>query len=103
MTEGKKSICIMFPNNSTSVMIGQFLVSELQNVGFFITEGTHEQAAFTCYEEVKLASAGLDCTVSKLKEYSDISKFDFVIFPCLDVKPRNSRKEFAGMCRNLFK
>ena len=93
----------MFPNNSTSVILGQALVSDLCNVAFFIPEGgTHEQAAFTCYEEVKLASVNLNVSVTRIREIKDMVKFSFIIFPCLDVNPRKSRHEFGNMCGNLF-
>ena len=99
----KYSVCIMFPNNSTSIFLGQTLISDLANVSFFIPEGIHEQAAFTCYEEVKLSGIGLDVSVTKITKYQDLAVFDYLVFPRIDVNPRKTRKEFITMCRNLFK
>ena len=94
----------MFPNNSTSVMLGQSLVSDLCDVAFFIPEeGNHEQAAFTCYEEVKLASMALDVSVTKIKDIKQLVNFSYIIFPRLDVNPRKSRLEYSSMCQNLFR
>jgi len=62
------NICIVLPNNSTSVILGEYLVSELNHVTFFVPEdGPHELAAFTCYEEVKICSAGLSSQVRKTR------------------------------------
>ena len=62
------NICIVFPNNSTSVILGEYLVSELNHVTFFVPEdGPHELAACTCYEEVKICSAGLSSKVQKTR------------------------------------
>ena len=62
------NICIVLPNNSTSVILGEHLVSELNHVTFFVPEdGPHELAAFTCYEEVKICSAGLNSSVTKIR------------------------------------
>ena len=42
-------ICIMYSNNSTSVVLGHYLASELHHVAYYIPEqGPHELAAFTC-------------------------------------------------------
>ena len=102
MSENVKH-CIMFPNNSTSVFLGQTLVSDLGNVCFFIPDGTHEQAAFTCYEEILIAAAGIPVSVTKTEDYKELESFAFVIFPSLDVNHRKTRKEFGNMCKNLFK
>ena len=76
------NICIVLPNNSTSVFLGQHLVSELNNVSFFVpSDGPHEAAASTCYEEVKICAAGLSAHVKKFrnafKMWLDIETFDF--------------------------
>lgn len=98
------NICIMFPNNSTSVILGHFLVSDLNNVSFFIPEtGPHEMASFSCIDEVRIAAAGLDSTVDKISDYSKLDKFDYVIFPLLDLDPRRPRNFYATMLKNLFK
>ena len=103
MSELNVNHCIMFPNNSTSVFLGQTLVSDLGNVAYFIPEGTHEQAAFTCYEEVFIAAAGIQVSVAKKDDYKELESFAFIIFPSLDVDHHKSRKEFGIMCKNLFK
>ena len=95
--------CIMFPNSSTSVFLGQTLVSDLGYVSYFIPEGTHEQAAFTCYEEVLIAAAGIEVSVTKIDDFKELEAFAFIIFPSLDVNHRKTRKEFGNMCKNLFK
>ena len=96
--------CIMFPNNSTAVMMGQSLTADLGHVAYFIPDGTHEQAAFTCYQEVMLASMGLEnVTVTRVSDYNKMTEYQYIIFPCLDVNHRKSRAEFGTMCSNLFK
>ena len=101
--DAKKNVCVMFPNNATSVHLGQNLISELANVAFFIPEGIHQQAATTCYEEVKIAAFGIDVSVEKVEDYGALNPFDFFIFPFLDVNTRKSRVAFSSMCRNLFR
>ena len=98
-----ENFCIMYPNNSTSVIIGQTLVSDMRNLTFFIPEGTHQQAAFTCYEEVKIASAGLAVTVTKINDCKKLNDFSYLIFPCLDVDSRKTKRQLATMCKILFK
>ena len=62
------NICIVLPNNSTSVFLGQHLVSELNHVSFFVpNDGPHEAAASTFYEEVKICAAGLSANVKKFR------------------------------------
>ena len=103
MADEKVSVCIMFPNNSTSVFLGQSVTSELSNLAYFIPEGFIEQAAYTTVNEVKLASVGLDCKVVKINSVDLMEEFDYVIFPSLNVNPRKSSTEFSVMCGNLFK
>ena len=98
-----ENCCIMFPNNSTSLILGQSLVSDMCPVDFFIPEGTHEQAAFTCYEEVKLISKPLGVSVNKISDYKQLALYSYIIFPCINVNPRKSTREFGNMLRNLFK
>ena len=100
---GKTSVCIMFPNNSTSVQLANNVMSDMANIAFFIPEGVHEQAAFTAYEEVRLNSIGIDIMVEKVNDYEAVVAYDYVIFPLLDVNPRKSRQAYGSMCRNLFK
>ena len=94
----------MFPNNSVSLMVGQTVVSDLANLGYFIPEGIHEQAANTCYEELKIACSVMDdVKVDKIDAFPNIEPYNYVIFPSLDVHPRKSRLEFSVMCKNLFR
>ena len=107
MADANKNCCVMFPNSSTSVMLGQSLVSDLCNVSYFIPEGTHEQAASTCYEEVLLNSSVASnrggVSVKKIRDYKELINYDYIVFPNLDVNPRKTRKEYGNMCHNLFK
>ena len=97
------SVCIMFPNNSTSVILGQSTVSDLHPTAFFIPgKGCHEQAAFTCYQEIMIVSKALGVTVTKISDYKQLRGYHYIIFPNLDVNPRKPRDEFGSMCRNLF-
>jgi len=99
----KTNVCVMFPNNSTSVHLGNSLLSDMANIAFFIPEGIHEQVAFTAYEEVKLAGSDIDVLVEKVNDFGALNAFDTIIFPLLDVDPKKSRKAFSAMCSNLFK
>ena len=82
------NICIVLPNNSTSVILGEHLVSELNHVTFFVPEdGPHELAAFTCYEEVKICSAGLNSRFTKIRNvfkeknlYNFLSMNSFIVY-----------------------
>ena len=92
----------MFPNNSTSVILGQSIVSEEANLAFFIPDGIHNEADFTSFEELKLNSISMDVTVEKISQLKYLFKYDFIIFPYLNVSPKKSRADFATMCNNLF-
>ena len=96
-------ICIMYPNNSTSVILGHHLASELHHVSYLVPEqGPHQAAAFTCVDEVKIASSGLDTSVKKITDCKAINGYDYIVFPVLDVDPGEPRQSLAIMCRNLF-
>ena len=70
----------------------------------FIPDGIHEQVAATTVEELKIASASLDdVTVEKVKAFTDLERFQLVIFPNLDMHPRKTRHEYSAMCGNLFR
>ena len=99
----KTNVCLMFPNNSTSVHLAQHLTSEMANIAFFIPEGIHEQAAFTSYEEAKIAAFGIDVIIRKVDAYRQLDSFDTIFFPFLDVNPQKSRSAFSSMCQNLFR
>ena len=96
------NIIIMFPNNSTSVLLGKSFIGEVEKLSFFIPEGVHEQGAGTCLLDVMIAASGLDVVVDKTDNYN-LENFNFVVFPSLDVQPKKSRVDFAAMCKNLFR
>ena len=103
MSTTTTNVCIMFPNNSTSVILGQSIVADLHPTAFFIPDkGNHEQAAFTCYQEIMIASKTLGIAVNKISEYKKLIGYHYIIFPNLDVNPRKSRQEFGTMCFNMF-
>ena len=93
----------MFPNNTVALIIGQLAMNDQANVGLFIPEGFHEQAAGTVLQELHLAGAELGGTVERLQKFPELEKYGIVVFPCLDVHPRKTRKDFSNMCRNLFR
>ena len=102
-TSTTTNVCIMFPNNSTAVILGQSTVSDLHPTAFFIPEkGSHEQAAFTCYQEILIVSKALGVTVTKISDYKDLIGYHYIIFPNLDVNPRKPRVDFGNMCHNMF-
>ena len=99
-----KNVAIMFPNNSVALMIGQRVTSEMANIGLFIPDGIHEQAAGTALQDLCLASAELkDVTVKKISEFAELATFEILVFPYLDVHPRKTRYDFSNMCYNLFR
>ena len=99
----KSNVLIMYPNSSTSVMLGRQITSEMANLSFFIPGDCHEQAAHTCLEEVKIESAQLGVKVEKISSVDEIDQFDYILFPSLYVNPRKPYATFAAMCRNLFR
>ena len=96
----KSNVVIMFPNSSTSVLLGKQITSDMANLSFYIPGDCHEQAAHTCLEEVKIESAGLGVQVEKMSSLDKMDTFDYVLFPSLYVNPRKSYADFAAMCRN---
>ena len=96
-------VVIMYPNSSTSVLLGKQITSDMANLSLFIPGDCHEQAAHTCLEEVKIESAGLDVKVEKISSVDEMAQFDYVLFPSLYVNPRKPYATFAAMCRNLFR
>ena len=93
----------MYPNNFTSVMLARDVANQKVDVGFYIPDGAHEQVMPTIVDDVKLDCSTLNIKVWRLRAGDDLSIFNFVIFPFLNVKPEKPIEKFALMCRNLFR
>ena len=92
----------MFPNSSTSLLLGKSLIGEVEKLSFFIPEGVHEQGAGTTCVDVMIAAAGLNIVVDKTHNYN-LENYNYVVFPSIDVQGKKSRVDFASMCKNLFR
>ena len=93
---------IMFPTNSTSLILGRRLISAGHDLAFFCPDDVHLRQASTIPAELKIAAIGLRTTV-KMVAVESLSSMDLVIFPTLDVLPHNERPVFGEILRDLFR
>ena len=94
---------IMFPNNSTACQLGKRITCELGNLTFYIPGDIHEQAAQTCFEEVKIECANMTVNVNKISNVRTMESYDYVIFPNLYVNHTKPYSTFSRLCKNLFR
>ena len=93
----------MNPNNFTSVLLARDVANQKVDVGFYIPDGAHEQVMPTIVDDVMLDCSTLDIEVWRLRAGDDLSNFNFIFFPFLNVKPDKPTEKFSMLCRNLFR
>ena len=95
--------CIMFPNNSTSLILVRSLLREDLHISLYCPEDVHMRMAHTIPLDLEFASTGLDVNVRTVDTLDHLEDMDFVVFPALDVLPEKKRSEFAGTLKELFR
>ena len=93
----------MFPNSSTSLILGRSLLREDINVSLHCPEDVHSRMAHTIPLDLEYASCGLAVNVRTLDTLVSLEDMDFVIFPTLDVLPDKRRADFASTLKDLFR
>ena len=94
--------CIMYPSNSTSLILGTSLFREDHNVYLYCPRDIHARMAHTIPLDLDIASFGLASEVHSIDTLDLLVEMDFVVFPTLDVLPNRKRSEFASTLKDLF-
>ena len=97
------NIMIMYPTNSTSLVLGRRLMTAGHNLSFYCPSQCNLRQAGTIPADLRIASFGLGTTVQTSVDVQLFPDVDFVIFPTLDVLPHNDRASFGRMCEDLFR
>ena len=97
------NIMIMFPTNSTSLVLGRRLITAGHNLSFYCPTRCNVLQAGTIPTDLKIAALGLDTSVQTEATVDNFPAVDLVIFPTLDVLPHNDRAGFGNMCEDLFR
>ena len=95
--------CIMYPNNTTSLILGRSLLREEHDIYLHCPSEATKRLAHTYPLELKIASLGLDMTVHEVDTLEELQNMDFIIFPTLDVLPDKKRADFANKLRQIFR
>ena len=95
--------CIMYPNNSTSLILGRSLLREDHDIFLYCPSEATKRLAHTCPLELKIASLGLDNNVHEVDTLEELENMDYMIFPTMDVLPDKKRADFANKLRQIFR
>ena len=90
-----QNICIMYPNNSTSLILGRRLLREDVDLYLFTPKDFHQRMTDTIHCDLEIAALGLTKEVQDLASLEELETMDFILFPSFDVMPDKKRSEFA--------
>ena len=99
----KFNTMIMYPTSSTSLILGKYLLSQNHNIYLYCPNEVHQRQAMSIPIDLKLAALNLDNSVEVAVDLKSTNIMDFLIFPNLDVMPRDQRSDFGAMCKDLFR
>ena len=94
--------CLMYPNSSTSLILGRRLLREDHNLTIYVPKDVHRRMAHTIPSDLEISCIGLAVTVKEVADLSGLASMDYVIFPSIDVLPDKNRAEFAEIMGKLF-
>ena len=94
---------LMYPCNSTSLILGRKLLRFEMNVHLFCPSEVHKTGAGSIAADLKIAALGLGVKVAMHEDVKFMENMDYLVFPLLDVLPDLPRSEFALMVQTLFK
>ena len=93
---------LMFPYNSTAVMLGRQLLSNDHDLSLFCPSELHRRQALTTPFELGVIARGLGRSSRVVENLDTLDSADFIIFPTLDVDHAEKREIFAMMIKDLF-
>ena len=93
----------MFPNSSTSLILGLSMLREDMNLSLYCPGDVHVRMAHSIPLDLELASINLDVDVRLVDTLDHLSNMDYVVFPSLDVLPDKRRADFASSLKDLFR
>ena len=92
----------MYPTNATALILGRKLIAFEHNLFLFCPQDVHKRQAHTIPDDLRIASVGLQSTVTVLDSLDTLESIRLIVFPTLDVWPENKRIDFSETCRELF-
>ena len=99
----KFQTCIMYPNSSTSLILGRRLLREEHDLFLYCPQDCHRRMAHTIPVDLQMACLGLSMTVKETATLEHLGNMDNIIFPTIDVLPDKKRVEFARIMGKLFR
>ena len=94
---------IMYPANSTVIMLGRRLLSNEHNISFYSPLDVHKRLAHTIPVDLEIAAMGLGVLVNQVEDLKSLKEVDFLIYPTLDLDPLEKREDYAKTCLDLFR
>ena len=95
-------MCIKYPCNATSLILGTLLFTEDHHVYLYCLKDIHSRLAHTTPLDLDLASIGLASEVRVLDTIDLLGQMDYVVFPTLDMIPTKKCVDFARTLKDLF-
>ena len=94
---------IMLPISSTSLILGKYLLSNNHNIYLYCPDELNLRQASSIPTDLKLAALNLETSVEIVDTLEKSIIMDFIVFPNLDLMPRDVRSDFGYMCKDLFR
>ena len=94
---------IMYPANSTVIMLGRRLLSNEHNISFYSPLDVHKRLAHTIPVDLEIAAMGLGVLVNQVEDLKSLKEVDFLIYPTLDLDPLEKREDYAKTGLDLFR
>lgn len=94
---------IMYPSNSTVLVLARRLISNEHNITFYSPQEVHKRLAHTIPADLEIAAMGLGVLVKEVEDLKSLKEVDFLIFPTLDLDHLEKREDYAKMCLDLFR
>ena len=93
----------MYPNSSTSLILGRRLLREDVDLYLFTPKDVHRRMADTIPCDLEIAALGLTNKVQDLASLEELETMYFIPFPSFDVLPDKKRSEFAQIMGREFR
>ena len=93
----------MYPNSSTSLILGRRLLREDVDLYLFTPKDVHRRMADTIPCDLEIAALGLTNQVQDLASLEELETMDFILFPSFDVLPDKKRSDFAQIMGKEFR
>ena len=94
---------IMYPTNSTALVLGRRLISNDHNISFYSPLDVHKRLAHTSPVDLEIAAMGMGVAINQVEDLKSLKEVDFLIYPTLDLDHLEKREDYAKMCLDLFR